>query len=82
MKFQRTVEMSTIEMMENLKEDLIKTCISVGGRINLSGEEEKALIDLWTILDPMARQVIVRNDIIFELKKLGRKEKLLEDDYI
>jgi len=75
MTFERKVDVKTTELMDLLKEDLLANCITRDGYPNLSGDEEKHLLELYKILKPLGEYVMSTYELQYEVIKMREENK-------
>ena len=78
MKVEKSFNLSAVELMDALKQELIESCIckdDQAGWLNMSGEEERHLLELWEVIKPLGMQVEAANELKFVLAKLDKDNK-------
>mgnify|MGYP006988828693 CR=1 FL=1 len=80
MKVEKSFDLSAVELMDALKEELLSSCVykeENPGWANLSREEERHLLALWEVIKPLGQQVEAANEMRFVLNQI--KERSSDD---
>jgi len=75
MNFEREVAMTTMEIMDLLKEDLLLHRIRSSGYTDLTEGEEEHLLELYKILKPICESIIATQYLQNEVTKIRKENK-------